>query len=301
MFFNHATERCGVYQMGARIGRALEAHGVAWYCEATTMQGAASYIRNHRPRVAIYNWHPATIPWAHGLMRQFPSIKHVGLIHEISPENVMAGSEIFALRIVSDPSFPNAPGVFSTIRHIPRADPPPGPNARFTVGSFGFAVGGKMFGEIASAVGREFPGALLRLRVPSAHYGDDAGALARATAEGVRGTGADVELQIEHDFLSEAELITWLQGNDLNVFFYDYNPGRGISSVIDYAIAARRPIAINGSQMFRHVSDALGTYPDRSLVDSLDSDNNVVQGLYDEWNVERMVDEYRRILDCVTA
>lgn len=300
VFFNHRQERCGVYQMGSRIGRALDAAGVATYVECPDHATASMTMRRLHPRVAVYNWHPATIPWAPELVRRHPACKHIGLMHEISPENPAAGAEVFPLRIVSDPSFPSTLGVFATIRHIPRSDPPPPPNARFTVGSFGFAVGGKMFGEITTAVAKEFPGALVRLRVPSAHYGDDAGALARATAEGVRNTGADVELQIEHDFLTEPELIRWLQGNDLNVFFYDYNPGRGISSVLDYAIAARRPIAINGSQMFRHVDADLGTYPKYSLLQSLDALGSVKR-LYETWSPDAMVQQYRAIIGHVLA
>ena len=284
--------------MGSRIGRTLADAGLVTYVEISDHSRAIAAMQAMRPRVAIYNWHPSTIPWAPDLVGRFPDVKHIGLMHEISPENPASGSEVFPLRIVSDPSFVSAPGLFPTIRQIPRSDPPPPPNERFTVGSFGFAVGGKMFGQISTAVGEAFPGALLRIRLPSAHYGDDGGGLARATADGVRGTAANVELKIDHDFLSEPELIRWLAGNDINVFFYDYNPGRGISSVIDYAIAARRPIAINTSQMFRHVSSALGTYPERSLQESMAS-VDIVQGLYDDWSPARLVEEYRSIFAAI--
>lgn len=284
--------------MGVRIGHALAAAGVATYVEVTEHAKAIAVVQAARPRVVIYNWHPATIPWAPDIVRRFPGSKHLGLVHEISPENPAASSEVFLYRVVSDPSFPaDGRSLFRTIRHIPRSDPPPGhyENEVMTIGSFGFAVGGKMFHAIVQAVASEFPGARVRLRIPSAHFGDDAGALARWAADGARSVGADVKLEVEHDFLPEAELVRWLAANDLNVFFYDHNPGRGISSVIDYAIAARRPIAINGSQMFRHVAGVLGTYPDKSLRESLES-VVVVRDLYEQWSPERLAADYRAIL-----
>lgn len=282
--------------MGLRIGQALSDAGVATYVEVTDHARAIAVMQTLRPRVAIYNWHPATLGCAPDLVRRFPAIRHLGLIHEISPENPHADATIFPYRVVSDPSFPaDGRTLFRSVRHVPRYEGPAEPDDVFTVGSFGFAVGGKMFHAIVEAVAAEFPGARVRLRIPSAHYGDDAGALARWAAEGARSVGSGVTLEIEHDFLPEAELVRWLAGNDLNVFFYDHNPGRGISSVLDYAIAARRPIAINGSQMFRHVAGVLGTYPSKSLRESL-KDADDVRDLYEQWSPEQLAADYRWIL-----
>jgi hypothetical protein len=299
VFFNHSTARCGVYQMGHRIGTTLAAAGVATYMEIATHGAALDAMASLRPRVAIYNWHPSTIPWAPDLVRRFTATKHVGLMHEISPENMASGADVFPYRIVSDPSFPaDGHTLFRSTRHVPRSSPPGPNNEVMTIGSFGFAVGGKMFHAIVQAVAQEFPGARVRLRIPSAHYGDDAGALARHAADGARSVMGSVTLEIEHDFLGEDALVRWLGGNDLNVFFYDYNPGRGISSVLDYAIAARRPIAINGSQMFRHVLGRLGAYPERRLVDALDS-ARAIEDLYQAWNPDRLAQDYRDMLAAI--
>lgn len=293
VFLNHQQQRCGVYQMGRRIGQALAEGGLVKYYELADHRTADALMESLRPRIAIYNWHPSTIPWAPALVQRFTATKHVGLIHEISPENVGSGAETFPYRIVCDPSFPsNGATLFRSVRHVPRSGSAKVENETITIGSFGFAVGGKMFHAIVQAVAQEFPGATVRLRIPSAHYGDDAGALARHAAEGARSVVDNVNLQVEHDFLPEHELVDWLSRNDLNVFFYDYNPGRGISSVIDYAIAARRPIAINESQMFRHVKDRLGSYPTQSLRAALEN-GPAVEALYHEWSLERLVQDYR--------
>jgi hypothetical protein len=49
----------------------------------------------------------------------------------------------------------------------------------------------------------------------------------------------------------------FLAGNCLNAFFYDEQPGRGIASVIDHALAVGRPLAVTRSSMFRHITAVL--------------------------------------------
>ena len=61
-------------------------------------------------------------------------------------------------------------------------------------------------------------------------------------------------MEVCHDFLSTYNLLRWLRQNDLNVYMRDLPPTwRGVSSVLDPALAARRPIAVNLCTAFRHV------------------------------------------------
>jgi hypothetical protein len=302
LFLNHCERRCGVYQMGARIGRELSSCGVAAYAEVSELDGAVAAVHATRASAIIYNWHPSTMPWASELVRRIGGDKHLGLIHEIAPDMAGAGADVFPYRIACDPSFPaDGERMFRTVRHVPRSELRG--EARGTIGSFGFAVGGKMFPTVVHAVAVEFPGATLRLRIPMARYGDDSGALARACAEECARTAIanGARVVVEHDFLPEGELIDWLSGNDLNVFFYEPNGGRGIASALDYAIAARRPIAINDSQMFRHVRERLGYYPQRNLRTLMENTGYVVESIYNEWSPERLVLEYADILRRVGA
>lgn len=310
LFINHQTERCGVYQMGRRIGLALSDAKVAHYLETWDLGTAIQVTQIHRPAVVIYNWHPSTLPWAPEVIRRFPEAKHVGLIHEIAPDAASVGSEIFDYRMVCDPDFPvDGRTVFRSVRHVPRSDVPEAhsvggvfdlrPDETLTIGSFGFGVGGKLFATVVHAVGAEFPGATVRLRIPSAAYGDDGGDLARRHAASARAVSVgDVRVEVSHDFLGEDDLVRWLAGNHMNVFFYEPNGGRGISSVIDYAIAARRPIAINDSQMFRHVHRTLGAYPAKSLRASLDS-GHAVDDLYRSWTPERLARDYADMISAL--
>lgn len=305
VFLNHTEQKCGVYQMGKRIGRELERAGVVDYVETWDLGTAIDRARSLRVTAVIYNWHPSTMPWAAEVVRRHPAVKHVGLMHEIAPDTAGTGADVFPYRVVCDPSFPaDGRRLFCTVRHVPRFSPRPrAEDAAVTVGSFGFAVGGKQFPTIVHAVAAEFPGALVRLRIPHAHYGDYAGELARgADADSRRvGTVNGVRVQVEHAFLDDADLLEWLALNDMNVFFYEPNGGRGIASALDYAIAAQRPIAINGSQMFRHVLGGLGSYPTRSLREALDASGEFVRELYEAWSPEQLVRDYRSMLATIGA
>jgi len=300
VFFNHQQQRCGVYQMGRRIGHTLRDAGVVHYVEETNIANATATVNATKPSAIIYNWHPSTIPWAPELVRRLPAVKHIALMHEISPENPWANSDSFPYRMVCDPSFVvDDKTIFKSVRHVPRFNPGSREGQPLTIGSFGFAVGGKMFPTIVHASGMEFPNVLVRLHLPAAHYGDDRGDLARQMAHGSRAVQMAGEVQvrteIHHGFFEELQLIEWLAGNDLNVFFYGYNPGRGVASALDYAIAAQRPIAINESQMFRHVRERFDVYPKKSLRESLETSGEVVNDLYTSWSLDRLVQDYRHM------
>lgn len=325
LFVNHQTEKCGVYQMGARIGRTLADAGLVDYLETWDLGTALLHAGAYD--VVIYNWHPSTLPWAPEVVKRYPSAKHVGLIHEIAPDAPHVGAEIFPYRMICDPSFPaDGRTTFRSVRHVPRfaeggPDAPRWAETRRchcgmslrprqrtciccppTIGSFGFAVGGKMFATIAHAVGDAFPSATVRLRIPHAHYGDARGDMAMRHATSARAVFiGGVRVEVQHEFLPETALVRWLGDNDLNVFFYEPNGGRGISSVIDYAIAAQRPIAINDSQMFRHVREQLGTYPTKTLRQSLERNEKIVMDLYRAWSPERLVQDYAEMISALEA
>lgn len=85
------------------------------------------------------------------------------------------------------------------------------------------------------------------------------------------------------------ELIKWLNRNHINVFVYKDQTGRpAVSSCLDLALAARRPIAIRRSSMFehaQHVEDiVLGKH--NSIMDVYNRGLTPLESLYDQWSPE---------------
>ena len=66
-------------------------------------------------------------------------------------------------------------------------------------------------------------------------------------------TNQNIELEISHEFLQDADLLDFLAANSMNVFMYEDKGGRGLSSALDMALAVNRPVAVSNCPMFRHL------------------------------------------------
>ena len=70
-----------------------------------------------------------------------------------------------------------------------------------------------------------------------------------------------IKLIITTSFFSIEDILYFLKSNTMNIFLYDKMDGRGISSVIDYALSVDTPLGISDSYMFRHIySDDICLY-----------------------------------------
>jgi hypothetical protein len=66
-------------------------------------------------------------------------------------------------------------------------------------------------------------------------------------------TNKNIELIITKDFLTNLQILNFLNENDANIFMYDFIPKRGVSSCTDYALSVDTPLILNNSNMFRHI------------------------------------------------
>jgi hypothetical protein len=318
---NHnRTDRCGVYQMGKAIADILQGSekyrfvGVRcdsyddfWRCYMT-----------HCPSLCIYNYYPGTLDWCvHAL--NWPCVSdlpgapeqcvHVGMAHEVTHADAHTPRPPFKRWIVTDPSFPASDIYFKTVRPLPTYKGSAAPPAdRLTIGSFGYAFPNKGFERLLSAVMREFgEDVRLRYHVTVPHFDGGMGTAYLEFLKGALNRWADpnwphVELTTDH--WDDDTLLGWLASNHLNCLFYDPNPGRGISSAVDWCVAAGRPLAITESEQFRHITGVLGTWPGVSLRESLtptfrDDSMYPTQCLQREWSHANFIADYEGIIDAL--
>lgn len=141
----------------------------------------------------------------------------------------------------------------------------------------------------------QYDEAVIRLNIPFAEYGDRDGQLAKREAarcaEIVRGT--KVRLEVDHDYLSQVALLTFLRSNDINLFLYKQSHGRGISSAIDYALSAYRPIGVSNSEMFRHMPP--GVCIDNTPIKDLNMQQ--ILPMYEEHSNKRLIEKYKQCLE----
>lgn len=304
LYVNSKEPNCGVYQFGRAISGALSKSAKFQFAcaEVDSLDGLAKAVDASRPEAIIYNYHPATTAW----LKKRPTIRFngpsIGTIHEITQTVAdSATDELFDFHVAPDPTLLlKNPIVFKTGRLLPsyrNGFPKP---ERPVVGTWGFGYAGKGFEHVVRAVQQEFDEATIRLHVPISPFMDPQGSLAKEIADRCQALVAKsgVKLIVSHDFLSQQAMLDFLAQNSLNAFFYAENKGRGLSSVLDMALAVGRPIALTKSFMFRHVFDARPSIfvEDRNLRDILKSDTEPLQRYQREWTAENLVWDYERIV-----
>ncbi len=301
LFLNSIQQQCGVFQYGKRVAHILgmsENYEVQ-YCEITSMAEYHNRIMKYDPAGIIMNFHPLTMNWFTGCSAK-PGIKHYCIHHEGS-EHTNLGFQYY---LYADSTFRDAGNRYSLPRPLfndlffsyqPKSVTVP----VFT--SFGFGFGNKGFGRVVKTVNDQFDEAIVRLHIPRAYYGDREGQASKGVFPGcyaeVKKPG--IKLEITTDFKDDFQLLQFLCESTLNIFLYDDMPGRGLSSVIDYALSVPVPLAINHTQMFRHIYDA---YPpicveDATLPQIIERGWPYLNNYRERWSYKAMVDKFEQIFN----
>jgi hypothetical protein len=125
------------------------------------------------------------------------------------------------------------------------------------IGSFGFAFPHKGFVDVAREIATLDQPAVYNLHMPEAYFNGAQGQ--RLYTDGILApilgeiSNHDVGLVHTAEHLAERELVNRLAMNDVNCLLYHPGqPDAGLSSALDYLIAARRPMLLSSADMFRH-------------------------------------------------
>ena len=305
LIVNHKKTQCGIYQYGNDIAGALQKSKVYdfVYAECSSQSELNAAIKICNPKVIIYNYYPFTMPWLNRDITKSYRIPQFTVMHEVTQEEAdKATQEMFDGFLCPDPTLKeNNRYVHKTARLIPQYYNYQNLPDIITIGSFGFGFCDKGFERLIDIAQKEFDRVRIRIHMPFNSLADDKGTVhALNTAQRCRKTltNKNVELQINHDYLSKEELFSFLASNTINAFFYDTNKNKGVSSVIDSALAVRRPIAITKSGMFRHVLNAT---PSICIEDSNFRTiiNNGIAPLvpfYNDWSEAGFIKRYEEIL-----
>jgi hypothetical protein len=309
LIISHKEQQCGVYQFGRNISNALlksEKYNFI-YAECSSADEYFSALSKFTPSAIIYNYYPSTLPWLKKKITRKIDIPHIDIIHEVTQEVAdSVADSFFDFHIAADPTLLlKNPIVYKTGRLIQSYENGyPLPEIP-TIGSFGFGTAGKGFERLVSTVQNEFDEAIIRLNIPFAAFADSDGTGARAIAEQCDKivVKPGIQLVLSHQFLTQEQVLQFLALNTLNAFFYEENKGRGISSVIDYALAVQRPIAISKSTMFRHMHSACPSIciEDSSLKQIIQNGTAPLARYSKDWSEANLIWDYERIIESVLS
>ena len=284
---NHRQPNCGVMQFGLRVWKLIQdSPNVNYvYREMETAQTYIDSINQIKPDVILYNWHRGTMGWlTEDMVKNLPNIKHYFIFHEeftrvnydkylfFGDYDFTKGEKFGDKKVLLPRPLLNYDGEYPE-------------NAVPTIGCFGFAFWNKGYHKLTKLVNDTFSQSVLNLHMPYSFFGDPQRTQTNEVKkECIRlATNPGMKLNITHDFIDGTGVLKFLAGNDLNAFIYDDN-GEGISSVIDYALSVRRPIAISDSKMFRHIYNSdifIGKTPIEFI---LKNGTKPLKKYYDKWN-----------------
>lgn len=247
LIINPPEKRCGVASYGEALNSILQKSTRHKY-ELTVPCGFSF----NESDVMIINYHEKLFPW----------LTNDSILNGKTPYMAIGGHDCYpdfaALKFVLNCD--------STSEHTERNIPLPRPVKKFsplpdpeivTIGSCGFDFSSKNYQHVATVVAQYYDAAKIRLHIPSHPSGEGIHNIAHIVKQQLWALNKpNISVEISTDFLSDDELITFLSSNTANVFLYPpfENEKRGLSSVIDKALAARKPIAISDSTMYRHIN-----------------------------------------------
>jgi len=300
LFVNHKIENCGVYQFGKRVAN-LSAESTkldCTYIEVDCLADLEVAIFIHRPDVTVYNWHFGTMAWLTsetiktlGGGRSFFIYHQENMIDsydkylffgDYDPTNSLPENK---KALISRPLF-NYSGEYKS-------------NSTLNIGSFGFGFHNKGFDKIVKLVNEDFNNVVINFHMAPSHFSDPSGTQTREVIQKCREahTNSSIVLNITQDFKTDDDVLSFLAGNDVNVFMYEEN-GDGISSVMDYALSVKRPIAISDSRMFRHLDDVDGiSLATNSLQDIIENGTLPLKEVYKKWSRKNFIGEMEEAIN----
>jgi hypothetical protein len=268
-------------------------------------------IQKHFPKIIIYNYHSGATPWLNDqtIRLKYNTIKHIMIHYDLLQKDIdnFNPSNFVGFNYVitdNDRLITNNTSIFLVPRSIPFSDKINNENRIDKIpkiGFQGFGFAHKGINKLAHQIQYEFDDAIFRLHMPCSYFCDRYGNEARNRVNEVRSiiTKPGIKIEVSHDFLSDEDIIKWLNENTINCYFYDYLPNSGIASSPDYAIAAKRPIAINNSRMVVNLHNLSPSIEieKSSLKEIINNGITPLLPLYEKYKQENVVRRYEDICD----
>jgi len=247
----------------------------------------------------IWNHHPSTMPWLSEYILSSTEI----------PQFVITGHDNYNIfphvqhHFVCDPTFQATETHSSVGRPLIFYDDikynPPGEILK--IGSFGFGQHSKNFPRIVELVNEQFDTSVeININISYGAYVDMTGGLAKQIADTCRSIAKpNVQVNITHDFIPDRySLAKFLNNNDLNMFLYATQPGRGISSCVDSGLTAMKPMLLSDSNMYRLMnwkSELLAE--NNSIMDTIARGLEPTNEFRELYSNENYINDFEKVLD----
>ena len=302
LFVNSKAPQDGLTDYGRRFNTIISKsskHKIK-YIELSNISNIDIQLSIFKPDIVIYNYHVMTF----GNMNAFTSskkgqFKQMMIYHEYG-----ASLDVDGIIHVDSTKLDNIEKKFFSIpRPVFDYDYAPIKNEVPAITSYGFGGYHKNFDKSVSLICDQFEKAVINFNIPKCFFDYDINIRKNIITECkkiVHECGKDITINISEDFLEGKLLTDYLAKSDLIIFSHADRENKNdltLSASTDYAMEARRPIALSKSNMFRHFEKAQpSVYTcDRTLPEILASGIDPLKEVYQD----HCEDSFRKKFDFI--
>jgi hypothetical protein len=305
-FVTGPVRECGIHAYAScvyEILRLSDRHNF-YFLEASTAEEFIELSHRHQITSVIYNWHPATIPWCSPeFTKNVSDLTQIMIIgHELNDQ--MKQFENIDAYLTIDPTLPQVdnyyPGVrpinyYTDIQYRPHGEV-------LKIGTSGFGHFKKGLPFLIKILNDQFKTEPVELNIHFSvgHYVDASGGAARHAIQSALSDVSlndNIQLNVTHQFFEKYDLIRWLNGNDINIFCHDHYSGPGVSSSVDRAIAAMKPIGVNDSNYFKHIRKNEIDINQTPIKEIIKAGIEPLKDIYIRWNPITLLEQYEFLID----
>lgn len=303
LFVNSDKEADGLTDYGRRFNHVIQQsvkHKIKYVelSHAENIEIVASYFK---PDVIVYNFHKMTFPSLSPITNKWiGKWKQVLIYHEF-------GNDCYSDAIIHVDSTQQddvSKQFFSVPRPLYDTNFEFRKNAIPHFGSYGFGGHHKNFDLAVSLIVEQFEEAVINFNIPRCHFDYDIN-IRRSIIENckhiVNNSGKNIKINISENFLNYDSLIKFLNKNDCIIFMHADRDVSDLtlSASTDYALMAKKPIAISKSNMFRHFEnvDPSVYAVDRPLIDIINSGIEPLQTMYEAHGTKAFLEKFEWIID----
>jgi len=298
-----ATKECGIYQYAESLYDILKTSKKYQFEFLATNDEHefSAWVHENDPCTIIYNHHPVTLRWLNnGITRPVKNMRNIKQIVLFGHEHVDKFTNVDAY-VYTDPTM--------KVEENEHAGLPPvmyyddiqysKPSGTIKIGTSGIGNITKNLSAIIKLINEQFTeDVILNLHVSNGAFVDPTGKLSSKLIEECRSlANPNVQINVNQEFLDKEDLIRWLNGNDINLYWYSTSSVYGVSSSLDRALASRKPFGVNDSSFLKHMRRDFNDLTKTSIKDIIASGAEPLNEFYDKWNAETVLSFYERIVD----
>lgn len=285
---NSPSKICGVQNFGLRTFNFLKELGHHSYTYTD------SSLPAEKPDAIIFNWHIATMSSLKA--ENVQSLQGHGIKVGIIPHNENhPNPEVFDFILHDNCDFADNDREIGLPRVIMPFEPKSAPIPK-SVGTFGFAFSHKNWEGLAQKIDKEY-GKEGILRIKATPYPGYEW-YHKLVIDWIK-DNTSIQLDINEEFATNEQVIEWLSLSEINAFPYIQHPdSKGQTTVIDFALASKRPLCISDSALFNHIRHIPKiSFNDNSFREVIDDGIDKFKSFYDEWTKEKLVEKVENLLD----